>query len=252
MKAWQVGLGLALAAGIGAAVFLGTRKAAAADAGKKAFKVDAGCTKIEVVDADAAKSALQAAAMAEFRGRDEPARDYATRVAAIVLGCKPSSGTMISGVPGQGGISWGSVLSKLGDRSVGSLMGELGGAMQGGAVDDNFNPSPINDLASWLIADDLRYRLYRLAMLVPVPVPLDKYDVSAPIGSRAYEWGDGLYVVLKANTGWVVRAYNAYYKDAPTVGLYQNGPDDEWNVKEESTALLLSFLAHDSEMGAQV
>lgn len=82
---WKVGLGLTVATLVGAAVFLGSRKAAAQDAAKKAFKVSDDCTTVELVDPKAAQDAIMAAGIIELRGTDEPAIDLAERIFNTML-----------------------------------------------------------------------------------------------------------------------------------------------------------------------
>lgn len=263
MKIWQVGLGLALAAGIGAAVFLGTRKASAAASGKKAFRVDAGCTKVETIDQDAAKSAVQAAAMAEFRGKDEPAIDYLGRVIVIVIGCTPSDATMFVGLPGSaGGLSWGSIRSMVGNRTVAELaeLAASGGfqmAMAPGKQGGALPSKSIEDLARWLMPSGWFDALRKLATEVPVPVPASKYpEAQAPASgwSRLYEWGNGLYVIRETPRGYSAHVYNlAYYPDR--LDLWDVGvssKDTDMIVgKDESAALWLAYLDFSGDTGSQ-
>ena len=248
MKAWQIVAGLGLAVGVGAAVFLGTRKASAAAAGTKALRVDAGCTKVEAIDVDTAKSAIQSAALAEFHSKDEPAIDYVTRIAKLVLGCTPKDTTVFVGVPGSANtITWGQLRSQLGSMTVGTLASMASGAIQAAGID--FKPTPVSLLSSWLISADLRQTLYRLALVVPVPVAPNKYDVGAPSGAHVFEWGDGLYVITKANPGWHVTPWNTYYADSD-IGIVPYS-SETYQVADEASALYLAFLENDGDMGAQ-
>lgn len=82
--ALKIGLGVTVAAGIGVAVFLGSRKAAAASAAKTAFKVT-DCRYIEMIDQDAAMQALIASAIAEYNGDDEMAAAFLDRVLPVLF-----------------------------------------------------------------------------------------------------------------------------------------------------------------------
>lgn len=97
---WKIGLGLALAAAVGGGVFFFTRGAAAASSAKQAFSVT-GCRKIELVDADAAEEAIRNAAIASFRGMDEPAAALLDRVVTTMFpDCQGIADTGSIVVPG--------------------------------------------------------------------------------------------------------------------------------------------------------
>ncbi len=116
---------------VGGAVFIFSRPAAAKAAGAKAFRVSADCTSIEIVDEEAAKSALIAAGTIAFKGESQSAMEL------IVLGlgyaipqCPINDYVKISGIPGVPiGITIGEIRSIVGDKTVAELM-EL--AAQGG------------------------------------------------------------------------------------------------------------------------
>lgn len=271
MKAWHAVVGLGLAVGIGAAVFFGTRKAAAADAGAKAFRVDPGCKKVETLDLDAAKAAVQAAVMAELRSKDEKAIDFLERTIKLVIGCTPTDETMFVGLPGSaGGLSWGSLRTMVGDRTVAELA-QL--AAEGGlqmAVQPGREGAPVSviaDLARWLMPPGWAQTLQRLATVVPIPVPASKYpqaQVPASGWSRLYEWGQGLYVVRRNEDGFTVTVYNlAYYPerlDLWDVGqtTYRGSAESDYDDPNkpgfrpitESDALYFSFLEWDAETGS--
>lgn len=108
--ALKIGLGITLAAAIGGGVFFFTRGAAAASSAKQAFKVT-GCKKIELLDADAAEQAITAAAIASFRGMDEPAAALLDRVVGTMFPDCPDlanegsvvvpGATMFPGIPSE-------------------------------------------------------------------------------------------------------------------------------------------------------
>lgn len=209
MKTWQLLVGGVLVAGVGAAVFFATRRAAAADAGKRAFRVDAGCTKVETLDVDAAKAAVNAAALAEFRSKDERAIDFFARVVKIVIGCTPNDATMFVGVPGVGGgLSWGSLRSMVGDKTVAEIGTEIAAGGMQMAMAHGHAPSPRPDLsqiAEWLVPKDMIVALRRLASEVPVPfVPL---GYTPPQGERWYAWGDAAIMIRKIAGRWQAKTY---------------------------------------------
>lgn len=210
MKAWQIGVGFAIALGVGTAVFLGTRKASAAAAGAKAFRVDADCRKVETLDLDAAKAAVQAAAMAEFRGQDEKAIDFAYRVVSLVIGCRPSNLTMFVGLPGTvGGISWESVKSQIGDRTVAELaqLAASGGVQM--AVQPGYEgtaSSNLADIGKWLLPASWYKTLLALATQVPIPFVPPGYK--PPKGEMWFTWGHSVFRVSKTSDGkWTVARY---------------------------------------------
>ncbi len=120
MKLWKF-LGIAGAVlTVGAGVFFFTRPAAAAAAGRKAFKVDAKCENVEIVDEEAAKEALTAAAMVHFQGLSQKAID----LIVLALGqampqCPINDYLKITGIPGVPfGITIGQIRAIVGDMTL--------------------------------------------------------------------------------------------------------------------------------------
>lgn len=156
MKIWKF---LAIAGAVvtvGGAVFIFSRPAAAAAAGKRAFKVSADCLDVEVVSEDDAKSALQSAAIAAFRSTDELAINFIRRAISIATSCPVSDAMKIRGVPGYPlPITVGALASIVGQRSVGEIKDLIasGGVQLSGseAPEESNEPSQLDALASWLM-----------------------------------------------------------------------------------------------------
>lgn len=127
---WKVGLGLTVATLVGAAVFLGSRKAAAQDAAKKAFKVSDDCTTVELIDPKAAQDAIMAAGILELRGTDEPAVDFAERIFNTMLAPCTIGATTVFVAQGKT-VPWLIVKILLGNKSV----AEVRDAYQNGTLD---------------------------------------------------------------------------------------------------------------------
>lgn len=131
MKLWKaIALGGALL-GIGGSIYLFSRPAAAAAAGKRAFKVSADCTSVQIVDEEAAKQALVAAAMVHFHGLDQPAMELIVLALGTAIPQCPINDYMkISGVPGVPfGVTIGELRAIVGDKTLEQVQ-EL--AAQGG------------------------------------------------------------------------------------------------------------------------
>lgn len=99
-------LGSVAAIGIGAAVFLSTREAAASEKAKKAFEIDKDCSVIRVVDEAAFQAAVRDAALASYNGTDEQADVLLDRALSVLLKEFPQcperlGGTVIFQVPNQ-------------------------------------------------------------------------------------------------------------------------------------------------------
>lgn len=134
MKIWKA---LAIAGAVitvGGAVFIFSRPAAAKAAGAKAFKVTADCTTVEIVDEEAAKSALMAAGTIAFKGLDQPAMELIVSALGYAIPQCPINDYMkISGVPGVPfGVTIGELRQIVGDKSIGEIQelaakGELPG-----------------------------------------------------------------------------------------------------------------------------
>lgn len=104
---WKIGIGLTIATVVGTVVFFGSRKAAAASSAKKAFLVSDDCKRIEMVDRDAAESALIAAATVSFRSMDEPAGDLLDRVLGTMFPQCKIENDLVFVVPSSIGITAG-------------------------------------------------------------------------------------------------------------------------------------------------
>ncbi len=80
----KITIGLTVASIAGVAVFMATRSAAAASAGTKAFRVT-DCATIELVDTDAAETAVRNAALSNFTGMDQLAVDFLDKCIADIF-----------------------------------------------------------------------------------------------------------------------------------------------------------------------
>lgn len=140
MKAWQIIVGLTAVTGIGALVFLASRSAAAAEGGKKAFKVAPDCSSVELVGSrEEGEAAAKAAVIAAFRGTSEPAIDLMVRALGMLFPqCvdKFTDATTFS-VPGLPGASLGTLRLMLMGRTVADLK-------------DHLEAAPMPNAATWL------------------------------------------------------------------------------------------------------
>lgn len=150
---------------VGGAVFIFSREAVAKEAGKKAFRVNAECTEVEVIDEEAAKQALVAAATLHFRGMDQHAIDLIVRALGQAIPQCPINDYMkISGIPGVPfGVTVGQVRAIVGDKTLeevqdlaaqGGLPGIPG--LEGAAVgppgsDQASDINPVVALLAWLL-----------------------------------------------------------------------------------------------------
>jgi hypothetical protein len=123
---WTIGLGLIVAAGIGAVVFLGSRKAVAAETAKTAFKIAPDCKRIEVIDEAEAKSAIIAAALGEFHGKNEPAVALLDRVGTTLFPqCGVLADDTLIDAPGYPTVPLSLIKGGLTGKSVGDLMAAM-------------------------------------------------------------------------------------------------------------------------------
>lgn len=146
---------------VGGAVFIFSRPAAAKAAGAKAFKVSADCTLVEVVDEEAAKSALISAATIAFKGMDQSAMDLIVRALGYAIPqCPINDYLKIKGIPGVPfGVTIAEVRAIVGTKTVAEVQ-EL--AAQGGlplplgVSPDNptIARNPINALLAWTTGGD--------------------------------------------------------------------------------------------------
>lgn len=119
-------LGVTAIGVVGGVVFFATREAKAQEAASKAFKVSPDCKTIEVIDMAEAKLAVEAAAVASFRGTGELARDFIDRAFGILTRdfpqCpKPLPGETIIKVQGQMPMPIAAVRAVIGDRTLDEL-----------------------------------------------------------------------------------------------------------------------------------
>lgn len=137
-------LGSVAAVGIGVAVFLGTREAKARETAKKAFKVNADCSVIEVVDEAAFQDAAQAAAIAAYEGMDEQADAMFDRVVGVLLKNFPQCPARLDGltvvkIPNQMPVPISVVRALITGKTVGQLKDDVASgkfSLEGSAGDD--------------------------------------------------------------------------------------------------------------------
>lgn len=162
MKAIWKGLAIAGAVlTVGTAVFVFSRPAAAKAAGAKAFKVSDDCKSVEIIDEEAAKSALIAAATIAFKGMDQPAIELIVSALGYAIPQCPINDYMkITGIPGVPfGLTIGEVRAIVGTKTVAEVQ-EL--AAQGGlpmpmgvSPDSPSIPqNPVNALLAWTTGGD--------------------------------------------------------------------------------------------------
>ena len=162
MKAWlKVALGLTAAATIGTAVFVFSRPAAAKAAGAKGFKVSADCTSVEIIDEEAAKAALTAAATIAFKGMDGRADELLVRALGFAIPQCPINDYMkITGIPGVPfGVTIGEVRAIVGTKTVEEvqeLAAQGGLPMPMGVSPDNPTPpqNPVNAILAFVTGGD--------------------------------------------------------------------------------------------------
>lgn len=122
MKIWKLAILGTVVTAAGAAVFLGSRKAAAAEASTKGFKVSADCKSIEIVNEGEAQAAVTAAALASFRDMDEPASDLLDRALDIMFAkCAPLGGDTQVKAKNYPAVSLAVVRTALAGQSVGDV-----------------------------------------------------------------------------------------------------------------------------------
>lgn len=81
MKTWaKITIGTFIVTAAGTMIFLGTRKAAAADDAARGFAIGKDCARASVTDEKYAKSSVFNAALISLQGMDEPAEDLLMRV----------------------------------------------------------------------------------------------------------------------------------------------------------------------------
>jgi hypothetical protein len=142
---------------VGSTVFLVSRPAAAAAAGKKAFKVSPDCLTVEIVDEEAGRAALTAAATISFRSMSERADLLLLRVLSYALNpCVPTDDMKITGIPGVPiGVTVGEIKAIIGNRTV-EEVGEL--AAQGGlalpGLEGAGERNPVNAILAWTTGGD--------------------------------------------------------------------------------------------------
>lgn len=103
MKIWKplvVLASIGAVVGVGAMVFLSSRKAAAAEAGSKALKVSPDCLDVEVVDQAELKTAVAAALPVAFGSLDEPAWKLVVRVLGFITKCPVQDAMKLRNLPG--------------------------------------------------------------------------------------------------------------------------------------------------------
>lgn len=147
-------LGSVAAVGIGVAVFLGTREAKAGEVAKNAFKINDDCSVIEVVDMAAFEEAGKDAALAAFRGMDEPADDMIDRVFSILLKNFPQCPARLDGltiikIPNQLPVPVAAVRALTANKTVGELKGLVESGqlnLEGGDVKQPFRDRFVSSL----------------------------------------------------------------------------------------------------------
>lgn len=166
MKIWTFLAVAGAVVTVGGAVFLFTRDAAAASAGRKGFKVSADCTSVEVVDEDAAKEALIAGATANFHGMDQKAIDLIILALGVAIRdshCPVNDYMRVSGIPGVPlPMTIGQIRAIVGDRTLEEVQelaakGELPGVPGFDAASDPLymdsveptHANPVSAILAW-------------------------------------------------------------------------------------------------------
>lgn len=138
---------------VGTAVFLYTRPAAAAAAGKKAFKVSPDCLSVTVIDEVEGQKALEAAATISFRSMSERADLLLLRVVSYATSCPVSDDMKISGLPGVPfGITIGQIKAIIGDRTVEEVaeLAAQGGLPLPGLEGAGLDMNPVNAILAYI------------------------------------------------------------------------------------------------------
>jgi len=116
--------GMALA-GVGAVVFLASRKAVAASKAAEGFEVTPDCSRIKLVDQEAAKSAATDGLLAAYKGMDEPASDLLVRLLGVLFPQCTITGNIVLEVPGYPAMTISAIRLLLYGQSVGDVKDKL-------------------------------------------------------------------------------------------------------------------------------
>lgn len=113
-------LGITLVGLVGAAAFIYSRKATAAEKGRMSLRISPDCMEVEILDLRVAAEALEAAALYNYHDEKEPAWKLLVRSIGYITQCPVLDGMKIYGIPGIESIpiTVGMIKAKLGDMSV--------------------------------------------------------------------------------------------------------------------------------------
>lgn len=162
MKIWTFLAVAGAVVTVGGAVFLFTRDAAAASAGRKAFKVSADCTSVEIVDEEAAKEALVAGATANFQNMQQRAIDLIILALGVAIRdskCPVNDYMKLVGIPGIAiDPTIGMIRAIVGDRTLEEVQelaakGELPGIPGLDAASPDAR-NPVSAILAWTTGGD--------------------------------------------------------------------------------------------------
>lgn len=164
MKLWKFLAVAGAVVSVGGVVFLFTRDAAAASAGRKAFKVAADCSSVEIVDIEAAKEAIINGATANFHGMDQKAIDLIVLALGVAIrdsGCPVPDHMKVIGIPGVAiDPTIGMIRAIVGDRTLAEVKelaekGELPGVPGLDAASAEGLPrNPVSAILAWTTGGD--------------------------------------------------------------------------------------------------